>query len=231
MVVGEVYTDGILRCILKALLFWSLFMKFIDRTGQRFGKLVVVEEAGRDANKKVLWRCVCDCGGETVLPSGSLVTGNTTSCGCVVPNLKHGGWKKSSYNTWRAMVRRCHNPKDKDYKRYGAKGIVVCNRWQDYLNFELDMGEPIGTATLHRVDPYGNYEPANCEWASPTRQAREIRTPKTSKTGVTGVLLHNGYYYGTITVKKKKYYSKCFATLEEAAAARKELEALHWNKE
>lgn len=207
-------------------------MKFIDRTGQRFGKLVVVEQAGRNASKKVLWKCVCDCGAETVVDSCSLVTGNTVSCGCYLKEriTKHGGWKKSSYNTWRAMMRRCYNTKDKDYKRYGALGVIVCERWHDYLNFEADMGEPVGAETLHRSNPYGNYEEHNCEWVSPTRQAREIRTPKTNKTGVTGVLFHKGYYYAAVTVKKKKYYSKCFSTIEEAAAARKELEVLHWGK-
>lgn len=47
--------------ILKALL-GGLMPKFIDRTGQRFGRLLVIEDAGRNAFKKVLWRCTCDCG-------------------------------------------------------------------------------------------------------------------------------------------------------------------------
>lgn len=208
-------------------------MKFVDRTGRRFGKLVVVEEAGRNANKKVLWRCTCDCGKETVVTSGSLVTGNTNSCGCYLKEkiTKHGGWKKSSYNTWRAMMRRCHNPKDKDYKRYGAKGIVVCDRWHEYLNFESDMGEPVGKETMDRIDPTGNYEPKNCRWATPTVQARNVGVRRTTASGYTGVHHRNGKWYGEITVKTKKYYSKACSTVEEAAVARKELEALHWNKE
>lgn len=222
------YTDGNLKCILKALINWSPVMKLVDRTGQRFGKLVVVEQAGRNNLKKVLWRCKCDCGGEVVAVSGSLVTGNTSSCGCVTPNFKHGGWDKPSYNTWRAMMRRCYNSQDKDYKRYGAKGVTVCERWHDYLSFAADMGEPTGDETLHRVIVDGEYTKENCVWASPTRQAREIRVPSKSKTGVTGVLFHNNKYYANITVQKKKYYSQCFSTVEEAAAARKELELKHW---
>ena len=136
-------------------------MKFVDRVGQRFGKLVVIEQAGRNNLKKVLWRCKCDCGKKTIVVSGALVTGNTSSCGCVIPNFKHGGWKNSSYNSWRAMIRRCTKPQDKDYKRYGALGITVCTRWMNYVNFVADMGEPIGTETLDRIDPTGNYEPAN----------------------------------------------------------------------
>lgn len=223
------YTDSIKQCILQTpMLFKGFDMKLVDRVGQRFGKLTVLEQAGRNTLKKVLWKCVCDCGKETITVSGSLVTGNTTSCGCVIPNFKHGGWKNSSYNSWRAMVRRCTNPQDKDYKRYGEKGVSVCQEWIDYATFRDAMGEPSGTETLDRIDPAGNYEPGNVRWASPTTQARNKKIPKTSKTGVTGVLFHSNKYYAAITVQKKKYYSKMCNTVEEAAAARKELERLHW---
>jgi len=208
-------------------------MKLVDRSGQRFGKLVVVEQAGRNASKKVLWRCLCDCGAETVVDVCSLVTGNTVSCGCYLKEriTKHGGWKKSSYNTWRAMMRRCYNTKDKDYKRYGALGVTVCERWHDYLNFEVDMGEPKGDETLDRIDVYGNYEFINCRWAGVQTQNRNVRIRANTKTGVIGVSkTGSGKYMAKITIKNKSIYSKVFSTIEEAAAARKELEVLHWGK-
>lgn len=206
-------------------------MKLVDRTGQRFGRLVVLEQAGRTVSKKVLWKCKCDCGNETQTDSGSLVTGNTESCGCILKEAitKHGGWKKSSYNTWRAMIRRCNNPKDKDYLKYGGKGVSVCPEWLDYATFAKDMGEPQGDETLDRIDVYGNYEPSNCRWAGLTQQARNVRVRANSETGVTGVVLYKNRYYAKITVKKKNYYSKVFNTIEEAAAARKELERIHWS--
>jgi hypothetical protein len=225
----DMYTDAIKKCILQTSMLHKEFgMKFIDRTGQRFGKLVVLEQAGRSPSKKVLWKCQCDCGNQSTVPSGSLVTGNTESCGCVIKNFKHGGSGKASYNSWRAMVRRCTNPEDKDYKRYGAKGISVCPEWMDYATFRDAMGEPVGTETLDRIDPAGNYEPNNVRWASPTVQARNINVKKTSKSGYIGVHFRRGKWYGEITVKKNKYYSKACSTIEEAAAARKELEQRYW---
>jgi hypothetical protein len=203
-------------------------MKLVDRTGQIFGKLVVTKQAGRDKLKKVLWQCKCECGNETVVVSGSLVTGNTTSCGCEKGNYKHGGTGKGSYNTWRAMIRRCTIPTDKDYPRYGGKGVTVCPAWMEYEQFAKDMGEPQGDETLDRINVYGNYEPDNCRWASPKTQARNIRIPKSSKTGATGILFHSGKYYATITVQKKKYYSSVCNTVEEAIFLRKELEARYW---
>jgi hypothetical protein len=205
-------------------------MKLVDRTGQIFGKLTVLEQAGRDKLKKVLWRCRCECGNETVVVSGSLVTGNTTSCGCVLKEAitKHGGVGKGSYNTWRAMIRRCTISTDKDYPRYGGKGVSVCARWLDYANFVADMGEPVGDETLDRRDVYGHYTPENCRWAGVKTQNRNVRLRATSKTGYIGVSIVGKKFMAKITVGKKAYYSKMFFTVEEAAAARKELERLHW---
>ena len=204
--------------------------KFIDRTGMRFGRLLVLEEAGRTGLKKVLWKCVCDCGNEVLRTSGDLVTGNSVSCGCYLKEkiTKHGGWNKSSYNTWRAMMRRCNNPKDKDYFRYGGLGVKVCPQWHEYTNFAKDMGEPSGAETLDRIDPYGDYELKNCRWASLPTQARNIRVPKDNKSGHIGVHFRNKKWYAEITVGKKKFYSKAYQHIEAAAAARKELERLHW---
>ena len=205
-------------------------MKLVDRTGQRFGKLIVIEQAGRTASKKVLWKCVCDCGNETKTDSGSLVTGNTTSCGCALKDAitKHGGWNKSSYNTWRAMIRRCTNPIDKDYPRYGGKGVTVCPEWLDYATFAKDMGEPIGDETLDRIDTYGNYEPINCRWAGIKTQNRNVRVRKNNAAGFTGVSIVGKKFLAKITIGKKAYYSKVYLTVEEAAAARKELERKYW---
>jgi hypothetical protein len=205
-------------------------MKLIDRTGHIFGRLTVLEQAGRDKLKKVLWRCRCECGNELIVVVGSLVTGNTTSCGCYLKEkiTKHGGWKNGSYNTWRAMIRRCAIPTDKDYPRYGGKGVTVCSEWLDYTKFVADMGEPEGDETLDRINTYGNYTPENCRWAGVKTQNRNTRLRVNSTTGYIGVSVVGKRFLAKITVGKKSYYSKLCDTVEEAAAARKELEARYW---
>lgn len=208
--------------------------RFVDRTGQVFGRLRVLERAGTDQNLKVLWRCVCDCGKETVVPSGSLVTGNTTSCGCFLKEktTKHGGSGKGSYNTWRAMIRRCTVPTDKDYKRWGAQGVKVCPEWMDYSRFAADMGEPQGNQTLDRINPYGDYTKENCRWADPTTQARNIRTKRTNLSGVTGVIyVYGNKWMASITANKKRYYGPVRDTVAEAALDRRDLEWKHWGSE
>ena len=207
-------------------------MKFKDRTNERYGRLTAIKRIGTDQLKKPLWECLCDCGKTTNVNSSSLSSGNTTSCGCALKEAitKHGGCKNASYNTWRAMVRRCNNPQDKDYKRYGGVGVTVCTKWLNYINFLSDMGEPNGDETLDRINVYGNYEPTNCRWAGIKVQNRNVKIRANSKTGVIGVsITHTGKYMAKVTVGKKAYYSKCFNTIEEAAVARIELENKYWN--
>ena len=55
---------------------------FVDLTGQRFGKLVVIRRTEERHYGSVVWECKCDCGNTKLIPSKSLQTGNTTSCGC-----------------------------------------------------------------------------------------------------------------------------------------------------
>ena len=204
--------------------------KFIDRTGAVFGRLRVVKRVGVNASKKVLWECLCDCGRTTTADICALVTGNTTSCGCYLKEriTKHGGCKKGSYNTWRAMMRRCYNPKDKDYRKYGDVGVTVHGPWHDYTCFAQDVGEPIDSQTLDRVDTYGNYAPGNVRWATPLVQNRNVRVRKGSASGHTGVYAAGSKWFARIKAAGKQYYSRGFFTVDEAVAARKQLELLHW---
>lgn len=83
--------------------------------------------------------------------------------------------KHPMYNAWCTMIGRCHNPNHWDYKLYGARGIVVCDRWrQDFTAFLEDMGNrPVGM-TLDRINPNGNYEPDNCRWATARQQRMNL---------------------------------------------------------
>ena len=125
-------------------------------------------------------------------------------------------------------MRRCYKDQDKDYPRYGGRGVTVCERWHDYANFVADMGEPNGDETLDRINTYGNYEPENCRWAGVKTQNRNVRVRANSETGHIGVSMRGKKFLAKITVGKKSYYSKMCLTVEEAAAARKELERKHW---
>lgn len=90
------------------------------------------------------------------------------------------------YRRWQHMIQRCHNPNDRDYARYGAKGTQVCDRWRfgdgEVTGFEYflaDMGEPSDKSlSIDRVDVFGHYEPTNCRWATTKEQANNRRNTK-----------------------------------------------------
>lgn len=85
-------------------------------------------------------------------------------------------------NSWRAMMERCYNKNNQAYQRYGGVGIVVCEKWHNFEGFLLDMGIRPEGKTLDRFpNPYGNYEPSNCRWATPIEQGRNRRKIKAWK--------------------------------------------------
>lgn len=154
-------------------------------------------------------------------------TGCTKSCGCQKNKQKitHGLKSNRFYKTWCQMVYRCNNPKNKDYKNYGARGITVCEEWLDVTNFVAwaELTHPnIEGVSLDRIDNDKGYSPENCRWADKTTQAYNKRMQKSNTSGFVGVSYYDNIkkWRAKITVNKILKHIGLFLTIEEAVQAR-----------
>lgn len=164
---------------------------FRDKTGLRFGKLTVIDYAGR-IGRSHAYRCLCDCGGSIVTRGYSLSAAATKSCGCLIDEkagraqYRHGLTDTDEFRILNGIKNRCYNKNVKSYPRYGGRGINVCNRWlhgEDGKSSIECFIDDVGRrpSKSHSVDrhpnPDGNYEPGNVRWAT----AREQEENKSGK--------------------------------------------------
>lgn len=114
--------------------------RLIDLTGKRFGHLTVIKRASNtncNGHITTRWVCRCDCGTEKVISGKHLKSGAVISCGCIgqehsrAAKITHGKAHSRLYGVWCNMKNRCYNPNVSCYKRYGGRGIGVCDEWKN----------------------------------------------------------------------------------------------------
>ena len=167
--------------------------KKIDLTGQRFGRLLVIREYGRDKHGNVLWLCRClgkngnDCGKEVVVTTGHLRSEFTQSCGCLQRerlserNMSHGCANEPWYDTYDSMMMRCgHRGGASEYhlRIYRDRGITVCEEWREspqaFGDWLIAHGWRKGLQ-IDRIDNSLGYSPENCRVVSPKENSNNKR--------------------------------------------------------
>lgn len=165
----------------------------LDLTGQKYHKLTVLHRVP-NKGRHTRWLCQCECGNTKEANTNHLRFDHVRSCGCIPRQnservLKEGKLvRPDGYHSWKAIQSRCYCESDENYRKYGAKGITVCDRWRGLgglANFLADMGpKPSPRHSIDRIKSTDNYSPETCRWATPLEQGQNKRNAN--------LLTHNG---------------------------------------
>lgn len=157
--------------------------------GDRFGAWVLLSAPVKQSGAKYYTvEARCKCGLVKVVDAYSVINGKSKSC--IACSLRtHGATARHKptpeYVAWSNMIQRCYNPKNNNYKRYGARGVCVCDRWNpsaggSFANFYQDLGpRPDPTYQLDKEALQLDstiYSPKTTQWASRKDNNRRKRT-------------------------------------------------------
>lgn len=161
---------------------------FVGQTclGEKFGEWTVVKDGLYalldDGSRLSAVEAECSCGYKKAMLFSRLKSGETTKCRSCA-NKTHGRSRTSEHRTWEAMIRRCYVPHCAQYKDYGGRGVIVCDRWNprkggSFANFYKDMGpRPSKDHHLDKDIFDGNliYSPDTCKWVHRCENAKRKR--------------------------------------------------------
>ena len=146
-----------------------------------YGKLTPIGEPFRE-NRRTYIMASCSCGSAPKkYRIEGIESGHSRSCGCFHKEFlskmqtTHGIARHPVYKVYKALMDRCYNPKNKSYKRYGGRGISVCDEWRNDIKSFYDWSLVNGWAnglTIERENNEGNYEPSNCKDIPHSMQSR-----------------------------------------------------------
>ena len=198
--------------------------KFQDLSGNKYGRLLVLEHSHQDDNGKTFFKCMCDCGNIKIAHRRGLLSGDTKSCGCLYLETRpitHGLSHTKSYKIWNHIKSRCFNIDDRSYSDYGGRGIIVHECISDVVMFHNHISKLPNAFekgySIDRKDNDGNYCICtdNLQWVTAKKQAENRRN--------TIWLEHNGERHTIVE------WSKILNMSE--TAIRQRIDTLGWSVE
>ena len=193
--------------------------KLEDLTGQRFGRLTVIERA-ETTHISTKWKCKCDCGNECTVIAQNLKRGHTISCGCYRTEVRptqryiHGYRHTRIYSVYCGIKDRCYCENNPRFKDYGGRGITMCDEWLNnpkaFCEWAYNNGykedAPYGECTIDRKDNNKGYSPDNCRIVSLKVQANNQRSNVwIEHNGERKTITQWSEYFG-ISIPKARYH-------------------------
>lgn len=225
-----------------------------DLTGQQFGRWNVIGYAGLDKELKSEWWCQCQCSNDKyyIRTGSELSRGKSKSCGCLIVdrNKQRSTIKAAAkkYNVsedtirrlgriFNGMKQRCYNTLNKDYYKYGARGIKIYDEWlldiNKFYQWSLDNGY-INGLTIDRIDVHKGYAPNNCRWVGVAEQNRNKTTTiyveyKGETRTLSSVLHENGIVnnYSVYVNRITRYGWDIDKTLKEPIRTKLKIDAIN----
>lgn len=170
----------------------------LDLKGKKYNKLTAIEEVGKDKSGTYRWLCKCDCGGTVIVKTSELKNGHVKSCGCAKSEAAkrrikdtgfafcnsrktHGMSNTRIYRIWKDIKRRVKNPNRQNYKFYGARGITICQEWEESFEAFYEWAIKNGyedNLEIDRIDNDKGYCPKNCHWVTRAENSNNKRTSR-----------------------------------------------------
>ena len=223
--------------------------KFKDLTGQKFGRLTVIEKTTERKNGKIVWKCLCDCGSgkEVYVTSGGLNSGNTQSCGCLQKEMAALSAKKD-FNKY--IVHEDY------YEIFDEKGrsfyidledFEKIHEYRWYLTKRGYWGAynpktkkkimlhkflcPTDSYSVDHVNHNKNdNRKKNLRPASALENNRNRQISHTNKSGFIGVSHNGSSWIAHININNKTKHLGSFKKKEDAIKARLEVEAKYFGE-
>lgn len=157
------------------------YVRWEETINKTFKRWKVLSYVGRDKDGGAIVLCRCSCGMNKNVRVASLISGKSTSCGCLQQEIarststKHGKSRTRTYRIWQHILDRCCNKNNTGFKYYGGRGITVCEQWTNFENFFNDMGECPPNKSIDRINNDDGYKKDNCRWATQVEQNRNTR--------------------------------------------------------
>ena len=149
--------------------------KFKNLAAQSFNGILVLFPV-KIVRGSYCWLCICFCGRPFITRGNYVENGHTRSCGCLswTRHFIHGKGHSRVYKIYYGMKKRCNNPKEPGFYKYGGRGIRC--EFTSFEEFYAEVGDPPGPEySIDRKENNGNYAPGNVRWATRIEQARNTR--------------------------------------------------------